>query len=150
MGELAVQVDEIGFLHPQSGELLPATLANARTVLEAIRDAEFKLGVMKRATTAWVAEESQRQGAKTLHVPHGGTIELTGGPTVEYDPVELTHELRVAGCAEELIAEIVKEEISYKVDRRRLGMATAANPAYRAATERVGRVVEKPWRAAPK
>lgn len=150
MTELALQSDAALLLNVSTGELLPATVDNARIVLEVAREIEQNIRAVKQEATAFLVEESQRRGTKTLHAPHGGAIELTGGPGVEYDAADLMEALRAAGCAEDVLAEIVKEEITYKVDRRRLNAAMAANPDYRAAAELAERPVEKPWRATVK
>ncbi len=132
-----------------TGEVLPATPENAHHVLRQIAESEQRLRDLKAAITDWARDESERLGTKTFNVT-GGSVVLTGGPTAVIEGQELAQLLREAGCPEERIAEVVTEEITYKVNRRVLNQLTGANADYKAAAELVTTEVEKPWRASAK
>jgi maltooligosyltrehalose synthase len=149
MTELAVPTSGSLLLNVATGELLPATVENAATVLEVAREIEANLRAVKAAATAWLVEEAMRQGTKTFHVGQK-KIELTGGNVVEYDADDLVEALRAAGCPEARIAEAVEETVSYKVNRSVLRQLVGANPAYKAAAESTQHVVNKPIRASVK
>lgn len=151
MTELAIQTHgtESLLLNVGTGELLPATVENALTVLEVAREIEANLRAVKQAATLFLVEESQRQGTKTFHTP-GGKLELSGGPSVEYDAADLMEALREAGCPEGRISAAVEETVTYKVNRSVLRQLVGANEDYAAAAELAERNVEKPWRASVK
>lgn len=142
--ELVPQHTEL--FNAATGELLPATINNAAQVLEAARTLEATLRTAKAQATAFLVEESRRQGTKTLRSDLG-KVELSGGPFTDYDTVELMDALRKAGCPEDRISEAVREEISYKVNRSVLRQLVSANSAYKTAAEGAELVVERPWRA---
>lgn len=132
-----------------TGEVLPATPANAHKALTAVKEMEAKLRMVKAAVLDYIIEESRRQGTKTFNVD-GGKIELSGGPSTEIDGQSLAQLLLDAGMPQDRVSEIVIEEISYKVNRAKLKQATSANPDYQAAAELCTHEVEKPWRASAK
>ena len=132
-----------------SGEVLPATPENAFHVLTQIAEAEAKLRTLKAAITDYVRDESERLGTKTINVP-GGKLVLEGGPEQQVEGHELRQLLAEAGMPEERIAEVVTEEVTYKVNRRILNQMTASNGDYKAAAELVTSEVEKPYRAKAK
>ena len=140
---------DTSLLNISTGEILPATVDNARIVLEVAREIEANIRQVKAAATAFLVEESRRQGTKTLRTADG-VVELSGGPSVEYDPVDLMEALREAGCPEERISAAVEETISYKVNRSVLRQLVAANQDYKAAAELAERPVEKRWSASVK
>lgn len=137
---------ELTLLNPQTGEVLPATVDNAGAVLIAARGIEENLKDLKAEATSFLVAEAERLGKKTLHA-EGVTVKVSGGETSEYDAQILEDLLRSAGCPEERIREVVKEEITYTVDKRVLKQLTGANRDYAAAAELARRVVEKPYRA---
>lgn len=96
--------------------------------------------------TAYLVDVATEQGIKTLH-DGGETITISGGPTVEYDPLDLREALEAAGCPQNRIDQAVVAEITYKVDRSVLRQLAAANPDYKAAISLAEREVEKPYRA---
>lgn len=132
-----------------TGQLLPATVENAAIVLEAARAMKDRIQMVIRDAEAYLAEASREQGTKTFHVP-GFKIELSGGESVSYDPEALAEALRVAGCPEERIAEVVVATVSYKVNRSVLRQLAGANPDYKAAAELAEVREEKPLRASVK
>jgi hypothetical protein len=132
-----------------SGEALPATTENAHRVLTVGRDLKRRIDDEIGAATDFLLEQSRREGTKTFHTA-AGDVSLSGGPTVEYDAHTLEELLREAGCPEDRIRAVVKEEITYKVDRAVLRQLVAANPDYAAAADLAKRDIEKPWRATAK
>jgi hypothetical protein len=133
-------------LDVSSGEILPATVENAATVLRAAREVKQQVDGVIRTTTEYLASESAHHGTKTFDLS-AGKLTLTGGASVDYDAVDLMEALRVAGCPDERINEAVVAEVSYKVNRSVLRQLAAANPDYKAAIELAERHVDKPWRA---
>ncbi len=133
-------------LDVQTGEILPATTANAARVITAARDMRTRINDVVAQATAWLAEESARQGTKTLHAGASSVV-LSGGPTDEYDPLELMNYLRNAGLPEQRVDDAVTTIIDYKVNRSVLRQLAAANPEYADAIEQAKRTVEKPMRA---
>ncbi len=143
MSEL-VPITEL--LDVQTGEILPATTTNAARVITAARDMRTRINDVVAQATAWLAEESARQGTKTLHAGSSSVV-LSGGPTDEYDPLELMNYLRNAGLPEQRVDDAVTTIIDYKVNRSVLRQLAAANPEYADAIEQAKRTVEKPMRA---
>ncbi len=133
-------------LDVQTGEILPATTTNAARVITAARDMRTRINDVVAQATAWLAEESARQGTKTLHAGASSVV-LSGGPSDEYDPLELMNYLRNAGLPEQRVDDAVTTIIDYKVNRSVLRQLAAANPEYADAIEQAKRTVEKPMRA---
>lgn len=146
--DIAVR-DDVALLNVETGELLPASVDNAALVLAAAREMKRRLDRVIGDATSFLLAESQTQGAKTFHTGHG-KVELSGGPTIDYDPSDLMEALREAGCPEERISAAVEETISYRVNRSVLRQLVGANPDYKAAAELAERTLEKPYRAAVK
>lgn len=146
MSELSVITE---LLDVETGEVLPATIDNAATVLHAARVMKQKIDGVIRAATDYLAAESAHRGTKTFHSGKT-TVSLTGGITIEYDAIDLMEALMLAGCPSDRINEAVTEEITYKVNRSVLRQLAAANPDYKAAIELAEREIEKQWRASVK
>jgi hypothetical protein len=146
MTELAERHELLDVL---TGEVLPATPENAHAILARIAETEAAIRTAKASLTEYVREESERHGTKTFTVP-GGKLVLEGGPETVVEGHELAQLLREAGLPEERIAEVVTEEITYKVNRRVLNQMAASNPDYKAAANLVTTTVEKPYRAKAK
>ena len=138
-----------GLLDVRTGELLPATVDNAARVIHAARALKNQATEIVNEATAYLVEESTRQGIKTLH-GSDETVTVSGGPSVDYDPAELRDNLLEAGCPQNRIDRAVVTEVTYKVDRAVLRQLSAANPVYRRAIEGAEIEVEKPYRASVK
>ncbi len=149
-----VPITELLDVH--TGEVLPATVENAARALIAARDMKHKLNGVVTTATAYLVDEAQRQGKKTLPAFHEdfgqpfATITLNGGTSIEYDAHDLMQLLREAGCPETRIEEAVVAEVTYKVNRSVLRQLAGANEDYKATIEHAAREVEKPWRASVK
>lgn len=141
--EVEVYEDETIIL-PHTGQVLAASdtkqCANALVELRQIEDA---IREVKIVLTQAIVAESQRQGTKTLRFGER-KVEIRGGKSVLWDAHFLEIELRKAGMPEERIREIVKEEVSYKVDAREAKKAAGANPAYAVIVEAAQHVSERP------
>lgn len=148
MTDVAIR-EEVALLNVETGEMLPATIDNAALVLVAAREMKQRLNRVIEDATRYLLHESQVQGTKTFHTGNG-KVELSGGPMVDYDPLDLMEALREAGCPEDRISAAVEETVSYKVNRSVLRQLTGANEDYRIAAELAERVLEKPHRAAVK
>lgn len=149
MTEIAVTDQHVGFLNIQTGELLPATPANAAQVLLACRAMKEHVNDLVNEATAFLVSEAERLGTKTIHAGDH-VITLNGGTSEEYDPHDLSQLLRECDCPEDRIEQAVVAEVTYKVNRSVLRQLAAANPNYRAAVELARREVEKPYRATVK
>jgi hypothetical protein len=142
-----VQITEL--LDVSTGEILPATVENAGRVITAARDMRSRINDVVAQATAWLAEESARQGTKTL-AAGASSVVLSGGTSTEYDALELMQYLRDVGCPEDRVDDAVTTTIDYKVNRSVLRQLAGANPDYADAIERAARTVEKPMRASIK
>ncbi len=142
-------VRSVELVNVETGERLPATVANAAVVLEAARSMKERLNDVIYTATTWLVGESEVRGTKTLNTGDR-TVTLTGGAGITYDAQDLMEALRLAGCPEDRIEQAVVATVSYKVNRNVLRQLGAANPDYLAAIELAERQVETPWRASVK
>lgn len=138
-----------GLMDVRTGELLEPTIGNAARCFHAARAMKAQVNEIIIELTNYVVAVSERQGTKTLHAD-GETVTVSGGITVEYDPLDLRDALEAAECPADRIDAAIKTEVTYKVDRAVLRQLAAANPDYRAAIELAEREVEKPYRASVK
>ena len=141
MSELEVRHE---LLDIATGEMLPATVDNAARVLEAIREAERRIRLVRAEVTSFLLEQSQRDGIKTFH-SGAGKVELSGGPVKEYDPQALQVKLTVAGCPQSRIDEAIVPEVTYKVNRSVLRQLAGANERYAIAIEQSEYMKEKAY-----
>lgn len=139
------RAEYVGFLNPATGELLPISVDNAAVVLNAIRAQKARLDEYRRDVDAYLVEQSEHLGTKTLH-GEKETVTVSGGPGIDYDAHALMEALEAVGCPESRIAAAVVQEVSYKVDRRVLKQLAGANPAYARAIRSAELDVEKPYR----
>lgn len=132
------------YLVPSVGTVV--ALENAGHVAQAlddVRQLESHLREAKRILTDALVEESKRRGTKTFDVGHM-TAEIRGGAEIVWDVQELEAGLRALGCPEELLGEIVKTEVSFKVDALRASRAATANPAYASVIQSARTEIERP------
>lgn len=132
-----------------TGEQLPATPVNARRVLLAAREMKQLIQGVIDSTTEYLLEESRRLGTKTFHTSEGDVV-LSGGPSRDYDAHRLAELLLESGCPQERVDEVVKAEVTYKIDRSVLRQLVGANPDYAAAAELSQIDTLKPYRASAK
>jgi hypothetical protein len=124
----------------------PARVAAA---LETVRRLKRDLDEARVVLEDALRFESERVGSRTLHLGELTAV-VSGGERVEYDALELGHQLRRAGLPEERLGELIVETVSYRVDQRVARSVAASNPRYAAALERCRQVVPAPWRVAIK
>jgi len=132
------------YLIPAVGTVV--TLQNASEVARAlsdVRDLESQLRDAKRVLTDALVEESRRRGSKTLELGRM-SAESRGGVDDAAATEKLEQGLLSLGCPDDLLREIVKEEVSYKVDARRASRAATANPEYAAVIKAARTEIEKP------
>lgn len=89
--------------------------------------------------TEHVARMSLTAGTKTIALG-GSKVRLTGDTEVHWD-VQVLEELLEAGLPQERYAELVTEEISYKVNASVANQIKSSNPAYREIVERARTVL---------
>ena len=135
-----------GLLDIQTGEILPATVGNAARVISAARAMKQHVNEIVREATAYLVDESTRRGIRTLHDDQE-TVTITGGPTVDYDPMVLMANLEEVDCPPDRIAAAITTEVTYKVNRAVLKQLASANPDYATAIELAEREVERDYRA---
>jgi hypothetical protein len=121
---------------PGTGETFDLAIpADAARAVQAIREYEEQLDVVKTYAKDRLIDASREQGAKTLRFGDI-VVEISGGPgATGIDCDILRRELEKAGCPEERINEAIKEEIAYKANRSVCRQLASANPAYKAAVE---------------
>lgn len=134
-GEPSTALAEIRpLVHPGTGEVLPATPENAAKLLRSLRELRQRALDAAKDCERVIAEESSRQGKKTLRLGDVA-VELYGGSEVVWDVEKLRASLRRLGCPEERILELVRETIEYKIDNTVARQLAAANPKYAKAIE---------------
>jgi hypothetical protein len=131
--------------NPETGELIPATdTPGVAKAVAALRAFSWKLKAAIGDATTVLVEESKRQGTKTLHLD-GTTAVIGGGTETVWDIEALRTSLEELGCPQERIEELIKTEVTYKVDGRVAKQLAGANPDYAIALELAKSVVEKPY-----
>lgn len=138
-----------GLLHPVTGEVLETTVENAAALLNDLRNFRYLLFSAIQDAQAVLLAESTRQGTKTLHIGKL-TATVSGGPETEWDTTELVTRLIAAGCPGDRLRELVKETVSYRVDRNVARQLAAANPGYAKALEETKSEVDRPYRVSVK
>ncbi len=132
-------------LNPVTGELIPAEDVNG--VAEAVKGLRQLNAQIRDAiadATVILVEESRRQGTKTL-VLQDVTVEIRGGTDTVWDVGLLDSELNRLRCPLGRIAELIKTEVTYKVDARVAKQLAGANEDYAAVLESAKTTVEKPY-----
>lgn len=128
---------------PGIGEIVPLDdPQKVALALDAVRDLERELRLVKAELTSAIVYASQVAGTKTLHL-EGVKATIKSGTETIYDAEQIEIGLREAGMPENRIREIVKETVSYVVDAVKAKQAAGANPAYAAVIDAHKRVEEK-------
>ena len=129
-------------LVPYSGEIVNlGDPPECLRLLAEIRDLEGKLRDVKGALTEALSQEFSRQGTKTLAID-GVKAELRGGTEIVWD-IEILERLRDLGLPEERMDELVKAEVTYRVNTAVAKQLAAANPDYAAVIERAKTLIPK-------
>lgn len=121
-------------LNPMTGELVNVhDLPRLAEVIEALREHRQQVNDTMAAFTEAVAAESRRQGTRTL-AAGDWVLELSADSAIEWD-VPALFALENAGLPRERMNELVRSEITYKVDGRVARQLAGASPAYKAIIE---------------
>lgn len=137
-------------LHPVTGELLPATAGNAAELWLAARALQSRARMLMTDCATVLAEESRRQGTKTLHLP-AGTAQISGGPGGGLDwNMEVLERLLEAGLPEDRYNDLVVTTVTYKVDARVAKQLEAANPDYAEVIDQARLRPDVSWRVSVK
>jgi hypothetical protein len=114
---------------PTTGELVDLGNPEAcAAALDAIREMEFKVKDFKRVLTEVLVDESIRMGSKTLRFgPHKVVIKER---VVTIWDMEVLEQLLDAGLPQERFNDLVKAEVTYKVDKNESKRISAVNPVY--------------------
>lgn len=112
--------------------------------IDAIRDLESQLRLVKAELSRAVAHAASVQGTKTLELDDGRKAVVGGGVTVEYDADALLDALLSAGMPKERIWEIVVESRTLKVNAVEAKRAAAANAVYANVIDGCRTEIEKP------
>jgi hypothetical protein len=127
-----------------TGELIdPSDIAAVAACLKRLREFELVivLGEFAACEEALI-EEMTRLGRKTLRVG-GLEARQSGGSETVWDAQKLERGLRKAGLPEERLNELVKMEVTYKVDGAVARQLAGANPKYERVIKRSKSKVEK-------
>lgn len=122
---------------PGTGEVLD--LSDTRGMADAytrVQELERELQDARRALADGIVEASSTWGGRTMHLPDGRTIVISGGSEWVYDALAIEEELLAAGMPQERVDQIVTQTVSYRVDAAKAKQAAGANPAYAAIIER--------------
>lgn len=127
-------VQQTTLLDVTTGELLPAVPDQAAQLLAKLRGHKRLVDEVIHECEHTIAEESVRQGTKSLTLG-GVNVEVYGGPSTEWDVGFLRSALEDAGCPDDRIEALIQQTITFKVDRRVERQLASANEAYREALE---------------
>lgn len=147
MSEVAVPEPDHALI-AVTGEVIPLDdPAACGKALRWIRQAKQQLTEAQKLLTAAVVEHAQTAGTKTLHVDGlDRPLKLSGGPGADlWWDVEALRVLLDMGLPPERFAELVTEEISYKVNANVARSIASINPDYARVIEAARHRIDKPW-----
>jgi hypothetical protein len=113
------------------------------SALLAIREMESQLREMKGILTQAIVDECARRGSKTLHFSEGSTATVSGGTEAVWD-IEVLTQLLDAGLPADRYAELVTEEVTYRVNASVAKSIAGANEEYAKVIDNARSLVEKP------
>ncbi len=132
-------------LNPVTGELIPAEDVNGvAEAVKGLRQLNQQIRDAIADATVILVEESRRQGTKTLAL-QDVTVEIRGGTETVWDVQELRTNLEALEIPQERLHDLIKTEITYKVDARVAKQLAGANEDYAAVIESAKTTVEKPF-----
>ena len=142
----AVREDEV-FVLPHSGEVVSLSEeVTCAVALDEVRRMQAHLNEAVKVLSAAIAARGAVLGSKTVKLSGGRKAVISGGTAYVYDAQDLEQRFREAGMPEERIREIIREEITYKVNATEAKRAAGANPEYARALEAVRSEHEVPYR----
>jgi hypothetical protein len=116
---------------PHTGELVDLSDEVAcATALDELRRMNTHIEEAVRALSRAVAARAAILGTKTIQLPGGRKAEVKGGKKRIYDAEQIERELRVAGCPDDRIRQIVREEVTHTVVAVEAKRAAGANEEY--------------------
>ena len=143
--ESTVETTETAVVLPLIGLVVnlenPSEVAKA---LGAVRQAKQKLDEARAGLERILVEEGERIGSKTLHLD-GVEASITGGKKLQWD-IETLQQLQEIGLPEARFDELVKAEVTYKVNANVAKSIAGANPEYAKVIEAAKEYVDVPWR----
>lgn len=116
--------------NPATGEVVEANPENATKMLVELRSLRWLVGNAIRFCEEIIAEESSRQGAKTLTIA-GTKVEVTTDKQIVWDETVL-HRLLDAGLPADRFEALMRPTVIYKVDTFEANRIAKANPEYAA------------------
>lgn len=128
---------------PHSGEVISLQDAAAcGKALAEVRSLEARIREAKGMLTAAIVAESQRQGTKTLR-SEGLKLEVRGGRETVWDVDALETELLALGLPQDRVNDLIKTEVTFKVNARVAKEIAGANAEYAAVISAAQTEVEK-------
>ena len=118
--------------------------AQCARAIDAIRDLEYQLRMVKTELTRALVAQSEQEGSKTLRY-EGVEVTVKGGVKVEYDADAMYLDLLAAGMSEQRAGDVVVEVVTRKVNAVEAKRVAAANPAYAEVVERHRSEVDVPY-----
>jgi hypothetical protein len=127
-----------------TGEIVDlADPASCAVALSRVNELLSFLQEVKGSITESFVEQTRMLGKNDIPLGDGTCVKVTHNYDLAWDHHALEDALRAAGMPEERIAEIVVEEVSYKVKALEANKAAKTNPEYAAAIEASRTKVER-------
>ena len=127
---------------PHSGEIIdPGDVERIAQAYAEVQRMEGDLNRAKRALAEALRDHSSVVGARTFTIGSHRVV-IEGGTRTSYDAELLERLLRNADMPEATIREIITEEVTAKVDARRLKQAARVNESYASAMELAATTVD--------
>lgn len=139
------ELERRDLLVPGTGQVVDLTNeVECSLALDAVRQFETELKGIKAVLTDAIVDRARVQGTKTLRLPDGRVANLSAGTETVYDAQRIEEGLRALGMPEERIREVVREEVTYKVDAVEAKRVASANEQYAEVIRDNSHVVQKP------
>jgi hypothetical protein len=134
VAQVAAQ-DQSMVIHPGTGEIAPADDPVAvALLLGQLRDHAKSVQDARKLAEQILAEHARVAGTKTLRLD-GCTVTVRDGDKIGWD-IEVLEQLLDAGLPDARWNELVKQEVTVKVDARVAKQIAAANETYAAIVEK--------------
>lgn len=136
-------------VHPETGEFLPATVENALQTRVAADRIIARCRDIKAAADDVLLSESERIGAKTMHLS-GRTVTVTGDKETIWDVQGLVDGLLNEGLPPERVSDLVRTTIVEDVNAQVARQLGASNERYQRVIDGCKRVLPKRGRVTVK